>query len=279
MAVLPPGKGSQRRPSFRGNILQDTTRGVERTRIWPEPKGSRQTKGQLDQQEWFRQVNWAFKYMAAPVQAAFRKATQDTALYPRDLLSMIASGSFLAFKVDDERIAYPMAYMQAVSESLDTITAVPGSTLVRGPTFWTAQPPIPNTGVLWQRVERTANLNAATGTNVIPWQTAPINELAMWNAAQPSRLTVQPGITRLEIFGSIGATNGSVSGTQLGIRKNGSVIAYSTTAAWTANSQEQVFSGPLDVVPGDYFELEYTFQNFASKVILPNRTFLSARFG
>lgn len=279
MAVLPPGKGSQRRPSFRGNILQDTTRGVERTRIWPEPKGSRQTKAQLDQQEWFRQVNWAFKYMAPAAQAAFTNATKDTALYPRDLLSMIASGNFVALKLEDGRIAYPMPYMQAVSESLDTISQQIGYTLVRGPQFWTATPLNAPQGVLVSRATLLAQQAVASGNILINWGAATTDEMGMWSPANPSRLTVPANIGRLEVGGSYDISGGAVSNCSIQIWKNGVNIAEQTLASGYTAQRMNIFTGPIDVAPGDYFQLGYTIATPASKTLFTSRTSLWAKFG
>src|SRR3546814_16898309 len=77
---------------MRGNLLQDVVRGVERNRAWPSPRLSNRTRAQIDQSEWFRTVNWAFKFMAPDMQAAFIRATHRTSLYPRDLFSIMLSG-------------------------------------------------------------------------------------------------------------------------------------------------------------------------------------------
>lgn len=255
MAVLPPTKGSRRRPSYRGNLLQDTTRGVERSRKWPEKKGSRQTKGQLDQQEWFRQVNWAFKFMAPQIQFSFRKATQGTSLYPRDLLSIIAANGLFTQVLPDNRIAYTMPFLQAVSESLDAITQVPGSSLIRGPNFWTGtMNPIPDNRLV-TRVKRTSNLSPITGDLTITWQASVWDEIGMWNIATPTKLIVPANVSRMELGAAIYVTGGSGVNANLQIRKNGVAIALVGAASgWTA-AMLNLSTGPIPVAENDQFEL------------------------
>lgn len=279
MAVLPPGKGSRRRPSFRGNILQDTTRGVERTRIWPEPKGSRQTKAQLDQQEWFRQVNWAFKYMAAPAQAAFRKATQGTALYPRDLLSMIASPSFIAFKTPEGKVAYPVAYLQAVSESLDTITTQIGYTLVRGPEFWTGQPVNAPAGQLVTRVIRTTDQGIPTGDTTLSWQAEVYDELGMWQLSDPTKLVVPPNVSRLSFGAEIFLQGGVFRSSNVQLKKNGTTIVFDAIPDCWGNQATTMVTGDIPVNAGDVFQLVIGCSNGASKSIRASASAFWARYG
>lgn len=151
MPALPPKKRSNRRVKFRDVAQFDVVRGVERSRKWPDPKLSNQTPAQLEQQDWFRQANWAFKYMDGNIQAVIRKAVHLTALYPRDLFTIMAANRLFALKNPEGRILYPMPARQDVSASLDTLGQSEGYILVRGPQFWEAVPqPAPVAGANWQ---------------------------------------------------------------------------------------------------------------------------------
>ena len=279
MAVLPPTKGSRRRPSFRGNLLQDTTRGVERSRAWPGPRGVLQTPNQKAQNDWFRQVNWAFKFMAPALQDAFTRATQRTALYPRDLLSIIAANGLVRRVSEDGKVQVPMPYMQAVSESLDTISQVPGTTLVRGPNFWTAQPANAPGGVLVSRLQRTSAYAVGASIAPIPWQVATFDEIGMWDPLQPTLLTVPPNVGRLELIAAYQASGGSVTNCAIYIEHNGVRIATTHMAQGFAASAPQCSTGPIAVAPGDEFRVVHNIANISGKNILVLGSFFSARFG
>lgn len=149
MAILPPKRGSQRRPSMRGNLLQDTTRGVERNRAWPEPRGSRQTRAQREQTDWFRQANWAFKLQDPKTIQMFTEAAAGTSLYPRDIFSIMAAGGLFSLAVENGKVMYPMQSVLAVSESLDVIGQSEGSILYRGADRWYVKPYTAERGPWW----------------------------------------------------------------------------------------------------------------------------------
>lgn len=269
MAVLPPKKGSQRRPALRGNILQDTTRGVERTRIWPEKRGSRQTRKQREQVEWFRQANYAFKLMDPECQRMFRDAAAGTSLYPRDVFSIMASGGLFALVVEDGKIAYPMESIQSVSASLDALSQKPGYTLVRGKQFWEAQPSNPGGGALSARAILDAPRPLPPSAGVISWDATSFADIEAWNPAEPTRLTVPSGITRVTIGASIRFDGGAAGNVSMDIRKNGLLICAQSGASGYVAYNGTIVTGPVEVEAGDYFELAISRSNTAAKTIDP----------
>lgn len=133
--------------------MQDVVRGVERARAWPRPKGSNQTPAQLEQQEWFRQANWAFKYADMRIQAACRRATHRTSLYPRDLFTMMAKGKVMTLLDENNFRIWPLAYVLDVSESLDAISQIPGTILIREADRWRGIPlPVNPPALPWTEV-------------------------------------------------------------------------------------------------------------------------------
>ncbi len=267
MAVLPPKRGSQRRPALRGNILQDTTRGVERTRKWPDKRGSRQTRGQLDQQEWFRQANWAFKLMDPKSQAILRHAAEGTSLYPRDVFSIMASGGFFALVMEDGKVAYPMATIQAVSESLDSITQTIGYTLVRGPQFWHGAPPAPGGGPLATRLVMDAPKALPPSGSVIQWDRSAFNELEAWDPIAKDRLTVPASVLRVTVGASIRFDGGAAGNVSMDILRNGALVCAQSGASGYVAYNGSIVTGPLDVAAGDYFQLRISRSNTAAKVV------------
>lgn len=118
--------------------MQDVTQGVERTRIWPRPRGPAKTADDFDRQDKFRQAQLATKYFAPTLYADAITATEGTPLLPRDIMTMQLFNRLVAFILPDGRILWPMAARNDVSAALDVITADQGDMLIRGPDGWVA---------------------------------------------------------------------------------------------------------------------------------------------
>ncbi len=116
--------------------MLDVSNGEPRMRIWPSPRGKSATEAQAAQRAWFRQASWAIKWMNPDMVAQVMAARQGLPLLPRDMLMMMLSGRLAStFNKQGQRI-YPMAARLDVSESLDTISQIQNTILVRGPEYW-----------------------------------------------------------------------------------------------------------------------------------------------
>lgn len=255
MAILPPRKGSKRGPSLTENVVMDVTRGVPRARIWPRPRKSQQTPEQKDQNEWFRQANWAFKYAAPEYQVFLRNATHRTSLYPRDLFTIAASNGLFALTQTDGKVIYPVPYIQAVSQSLDALSQEPGSILVRGPQWWEAKP-LPQ--VLTEGAEMNI-IGPLTGTpastdTIISWSTPTISPIGWWDPANPSRLTVSEEGWYRSVFG-LAKVAGNITYQAIAIFKNGTQVSRTSQrpASATANSWHNV-TADMYLNPNDYIQ-------------------------
>lgn len=233
--------------------MQDTVRGVERTRIWPEKRGSRQTKGQIDQQDWFRQANWAYKLMDPKSQAIIAAAAKGTSLYPRDVFSIMASGGLFWLNLGEEGIAHTMSTIQAVSESLDTITQKPGFTIIRGPQFWKGQQADVRPASLISRAILSAPRLIPGGAHNFIWDGTSIDELDLWDAATPERLTIPPNISRVSLGVNLFASGGTATTSQCSITKNGDILVSETRASGVSAYGTSLSTGPIEVEAGDYF--------------------------
>ncbi len=118
--------------------MQDVTQGVERNRAWPAKRKARLPDITKEQNELFRQYQWATKYFAPQIYIGWAEAVKGTPLLPRDIMTMLMSGRLCSLGMVDGRILYPMAAVQDISQSLDIITQVPGMVLRRGPVLWEA---------------------------------------------------------------------------------------------------------------------------------------------
>lgn len=116
--------------------MQDVTQGVERSRSWPRNRGKPKNEKTKEQNDWFRQMQWATKYMDPRLLIDAVAAVKGTPLLPRDILTMLHSGRLMAFQTETGKRIYPVQAKRDVSESLDVISQQEGYTLVRGPDGW-----------------------------------------------------------------------------------------------------------------------------------------------
>jgi len=164
MAVLPPkGKTVDRRPSMKGKIMQDVSNGAERSRAWPRDRGKSLHPKTKEQMEWFRQAQWATKYMDPKMLISFKEATAGTPLLPRDMATMMFAGRLFMIDMLDGRKLYSVQVLRDVSESLDVISQTPGHQLIRGPTYWEGVPQITGNRA-GCTITRAATLNAPTNS-------------------------------------------------------------------------------------------------------------------
>lgn len=83
-----------------------------------------------------------------------------------------------------------------------------------------------------------------------------------------SRITIPPGVSFVELSGTVAVQNISASEYNLYIRKNGAGVLYGYDRIVTVQEGAQIATltsralttstGPLAVVPGDYFELMWS---------------------
>lgn len=118
--------------------MLDIWRGKERARSWPKKRGKKLHPKVADQNEWFRQAQWATKYMPAKMYWQVAAAVQGSPLLPRDILTMMLAGRLAAFHLPDGRILWSKEVANDVSTALDVISDQPGAMLVRGEAGWQA---------------------------------------------------------------------------------------------------------------------------------------------
>lgn len=139
MAIIQnDGKRERRRPSLRGGVMLDVVNGNERARAWPKKRGKKLHPNTIEQNEWFRQAQWATKFMPAEMYWQVAQAVQGTPLLPRDILTMMMAGRLLSFTLDSGTTIWSVQVANDVSQALDVITDQPGAMLVRGLAGWQA---------------------------------------------------------------------------------------------------------------------------------------------
>lgn len=191
--------------------MHDLSRGQERLRRWPQPRGRGRSPTTKEQNDTFRQAIWAAKLTPAAIQADVRDAVKDTPLLPFDLLVSNLYGRLFSLTLHDGRKLYPMATRIEVSQSLDALAQLVGSLLFRGADFWEAVP-IGEPGQALIVGADGTHYDWAQPSVITDWQT-----IASWSAAAdgPTAALVTPdltGFSRAEIiFDAVGS---GVSGTR-----------------------------------------------------------------
>jgi len=95
---------------------------------------------------------------------------------------------------------------------------------------------------------------------LIPWSTAAYDDATIFNAGQPTRLTVPAGFTRVRL--SFGVTWEASVDQRTDLLKNGAAVtgaAYAYTPAGSVSSPVTAYgavSAMLAVTAGDYFEVQ-----------------------
>lgn len=171
--------------------MQDVSNGVERTRAWPRKRGSSLAEKTKAQMEWFRQAQWATKYMDPKQMLTFMEATKGTPLLPRDIATMMMAGRWLRVILPDGRILTSVQSQNDVSQSLDTLGDQLGMTLVRQTEGWRATAPFVASRV-GARLRRNTNLavpNGGAGV-VIPWQVEQLDQANFWNISAPTEIVI-----------------------------------------------------------------------------------------
>lgn len=159
--------------------MVDVTQGVERVRVWPKKRGKPKDPRVAEQNEWFRQAQWACKYWPASLQATVRAAVAGTPLMPRDLQTMIMAGRLLAIDIPGYGTIWSIAAMNDVSKSLDVISPNPGDVLTRGAEYWqAAAEPAAGYVLTWQGPDEPAKWTPKGGGGGGTWAVA-----GYWNAA------------------------------------------------------------------------------------------------
>lgn len=122
-----------------------------------------------------------------------------------------------------------------------------------------------------------------TGTNplsYIPFDSVLYDTNSIWSAANPTRLTVPAGVTRLRIVGS-GSLNNAVTTDYFNFRVDKNRGGFQGQAinmfAGPANGAPRapLITPVLTVTPGDYFEVAVFAGSTTSAIVNSNQTWLA----
>jgi hypothetical protein len=132
-----------------------------------------------------------------------------------------------------------------------------GTDLISSSYTWFHVEELPST-LKYALVQKSAAQALSTTESALTWNTE-IADTDSWhdNVINNSRLTVPVGVTLVRVSGSVQLSSGAEF-LSLRLRKNGLGFNGSPqkdNASTANNAVQQIMSGPLEVVGGDYFEL------------------------
>lgn len=214
-------------PAANKAFLLYNQRGQLRVTKWPAKRGKPKSVIVQSLNRRFASAIKTMKYADASQWAAAITMTKGTGLYPRDVLMKAMTAGWLEMVQPD------------------------------GTTIQLARPELFTVTYQGARVQRTTGqaIPAATLTTM-SWQSPIIDTATIWSASNPTRLTVPAGVTRVALRG--GVTTTVAGATDIGFqrirRSNGDNVALTQYAAGGVNAVMD--SGPLNVVAGDYFEMQ-----------------------
>lgn len=129
-----------RTPALSGAVYVYNRRGQTIAAKWPRKRGPAKTLVHKEQTAWFTQCRKIMKWAIAQQQIQTREASHRTPFLPGDLLMAAAAGRLAAVYYANGDYYRGYRAMTDVSKSLDVISNVPGSMLIRGEDNWIAQP-------------------------------------------------------------------------------------------------------------------------------------------
>ena len=292
MAILQGKWVGRRGVSLKGAVYVRTWRGQLVVCARPKKKGATLPAKTLAQMAWFKEANLLAKYVISQQQTLARDASAGTPLLPRDLLIAAMAGRLWAIVIEGGRTIYSVAAANDVSQNLDIIAQVPGDMLVRGIDGWERLPgpelyqvllgqgageaPIFAAGMPAVRLAKSVpQAILASTTTPLDWETETFDDADFFDPAQPTRITVPAGVSRMSFNGGLRSNSAGASFIIIFVTDQaGNVVAYNGGDPGTS-IRLAVSTGPVAVAPADWFELN-VFANFAITALDHLATFFSA---
>lgn len=239
--------------------------------------------------------------------AEARQATNGLPIKPTDPLLQAMRGSIWAIEFDDGTTIWPQRAVYLMSYSLDIITSVIGSLLVRGEDTWQAITPgspgqvltsngsdaLPtyqdstgggaSTATTGATVTRTSNQSVAPTINVpVQYDATETDdgEPAYYNATYPSRLTV-PANGWYILQGYVNWQSSTFGYREIKLRINGStvlVVQHAPTISGENTNSPATITAAAYLTTADYAEL-IAYSSYIAGTTLTNARFSIVRAG
>jgi hypothetical protein len=233
-------------PGLGNELVFDTFRGRVRVRKWPKKRGTPKSKTVRLINSRFAQATYIGKRCDAGQVVTAMEAVKGSGLYPRDLLARYI-------------LNCPVVLLLPNGQSIEK-----------------EHPGVIPVSFQGARVERTSAQTLAAGVlTTLVWQTPVIDTAAFFSASSATRLTVPPGVAKLRIEAGL-ITNSATAGLySIRVGKNGVFTLAGSRASTDGLGRLSLSTGPINVVPGDFFEVQAVCTTAHTALAEPG-TFLSA---
>jgi len=235
----------QRFPSLSGKLIIYDHRGQLVAGSWPRKRGRPKSKWVRVQNAWFKEAARLAKHAPASQQLLAMNATRNLGLLWRDVLTRTISEGMFDFTLPDGRL------IQHRRPFLENVV-FQGAILKLTSTF---------------------SLPGAAQTT-ISWPLPVIDTFGFWDPAQPTRLTIPPGVNVVSLSAGWESTLNLLDNVTVGfLMRNGARITRQAQNELGVPGCNTNY-GALDVVPGDFFEFA-VFTDKATAAQVFERTFLT----
>lgn len=143
-----PTSPQGRAPSLYGSVVVDTVHGKLRIRKWPEKRPGKRAPVNEYWTDWLRQVMALYKYAQPSEVQIWRAAVHGLPVKITDIYTAVMRGTMWNLAGPDGTIYYSARLRERVSNSLDSITQLPGGMLVRGEQLWQGITPAGSSGLV-----------------------------------------------------------------------------------------------------------------------------------
>lgn len=295
MSKVSMGRGfSGQTPRSRGGFFVRDNDGKFVCQKWPRKRGKAKTPyDHYKQQEFALAGRMASNAISEDIFTA-TEMVKGTQQVPRDFLTMCIFGTAYQL-VEEDGFVWPTFREMSVNPQyvLDLITTMQGSvlyradigwigldpgnagqvlTMVDGSPVWRPPPVLPAAETKVTTLKRTTNQALVSSTNhIVTWQAAEIDELGIWDPANPTRVNIPAGATRLRVSTQLQWT--ALAATQtynVELRANTGAVNWfgairdQLQRTNTLSSQRRIASvGPWCNAPAfSYFEVQYQQSSF-----------------
>lgn len=224
MTVIRSKPGELKTLALKSEVVISTNRGQLIASSWPRKRGKPTNPVTIEQNEWLTWSARALPYAASVEWEGATAAAKGTGLYPRDILTLAASG-----KLYD--VVTPEGQVLTRTEDRLEMLVFNGAIL-----------------------KLTANIAIGSAGFTYPAWPVPVRDtFGFWDAGAPDRLTIPVGVDVIELFWG-GRINGGANFSYVSICENaiggieGLVEKQKTGFQSFAES-----TGPILVAPGDFF--------------------------
>ncbi len=210
--------------ALRKELVLTTQRGQLIATSWPRKRGKPTAQVTIEQNAWLKWTARALPYAASVAWDTATKAAKGTGLYPRDILTMAATGRLYDIVTPDGQV------LTNIEEKMEF--------------------KVFNGAIL----ELDSNVTLGGGATVfVNWPLPVIDTFSFWSAGTPDRLTIPTGVTVVQLTVGGRAIGAAATRFFTSINDNLGINVANQHTSGGGTKVCNASTGPLNVRGGDYF--------------------------